>query len=109
MVTFCHRKFLWLCCILPLQLCVSFSFAQTQTYNLPQLIDSAQHHLPVLLQKKALVDAARAGVRDAKHAFLPSSYLGDEVTVGTDNALPGSYYSFGLIPSVSSGINSANN
>jgi outer membrane protein TolC len=85
------------------------SFAQTQSYKLPELIDSAQHHLPVLLQKKALVDAARAGVRDARHAFLPSSYLGDEVSVGTDNALPGSYYSFGLIPSVSSGINSANN
>src|ERR1700760_165865 len=76
---------------------------------LPALIDSAAHHLPVLLQKEALVKAARAGVTDARHTFLPDSYIGDEMSVGSDNALPGSYYSFGLIPSVSSGINSANN
>jgi outer membrane protein TolC len=86
-------------------------FAQTsgQSYSLPALIDSAQRHLPVLLQKKALIEASRAGVRDARDAYLPSSYLGDEILVGTDNALPGSYYSFGLIPSVTSGVNSANN
>jgi len=76
---------------------------------LPGLIDSATHHLPVLLQKQALVNAAKAGVTDARHTFLPNSYIGDEVSVGSDNALPGSYYSFGLIPSVSSGINPANN
>jgi outer membrane protein TolC len=76
---------------------------------LPALIDSAAHHLPVLLQKEALVKAARAGVTDARHTFLPNSYIGDEVSVGSDNALPGSYYSFGLIPSVSSGIDPANN
>jgi outer membrane protein TolC len=56
-----------------------------------------------------LVDAARAAIRDAKDAYLPSSFLGDEVLVSSDNSLPGSYYSFGLIPSVSSGINPANN
>jgi len=59
--------------------------------------------------KKALVDAAKAGIRDARDAYLPNSFVGDEVMVGSDNALPGSYYSFGLIPSVSSGVNPANN
>jgi outer membrane protein TolC len=111
MVPFCIRKLLWTGGILlwwP-----SFSLlAQTTTpatYSLPALIDLAQHHLPVLRQKQALVDAAKAGIRDAKDAYLPSSWLGDEVLVSSDNSLPGSYYSFGLIPSVSSGINPANN
>ena len=45
---------------------------------------------------------------DARHAFLPTSYLGDEASVGTDNSLPGSYISFGIIPSTSSGVRSAN-
>jgi outer membrane protein TolC len=110
MVTFCNRKLLWISSILLLSPMLSL-FAQTsgQSYSLPALIDSAQRHLPVLLQKKALIEASRAGVRDARDAYLPSSYLGDEVLVGTDNALPGSYYSFGLIPSVTSGVNSANN
>jgi len=117
MATFCCRKLLWIGSILLLMPMHSL-FAQTsgsgsqtpgQSYSLPALIDSAQRHLPVLLQKKALIEANRAGVRDARNAYLPSSYLGDELSVGTDNAIPGSYYSFGLIPSVSAGINSTNN
>src|ERR1700743_3168825 len=110
MVTFCYRKSLWISSVLLLMPMLSL-FAQTsgQSYSLPALIDSAERHLPVLLQKKALIEASKAGVRDARDAYLPSSFLGDEVLVGTDNAIPGSYYSFGLIPSVSSGINSTNN
>jgi outer membrane protein TolC len=117
MVTFCNRKWRWAGSILLCFLALS-SRAQQQVqpqpgaasvYSLPALVDSAQRHLPVLRQKKALVDAARAGITDARHTFLPDAYLGDEVSVGTDNAVPGSYYSFGLIPSVSSGITSSNN
>ena len=64
--------------------------------------------MPVLMQKKALAEAARAGIIDARHAFLPTSYIGDELTVGTDNSIPGSYISFGIIPSSSSGVRSSN-
>jgi outer membrane protein TolC len=111
MVTFCIRKLLAAFGVLLLWPFIPL-FAQVglpQPYSLPALIDSAQRHLPLLRQKKALVDAAKAGIRDARDAYLPSSYVGDEISVGTDNAVPGSYYSFGLIPSVSSGINPANN
>jgi outer membrane protein TolC len=111
MVPFCIRKLLWTGCILLLWPS-SVLFGQTitpATYSLPALIDSAQHHLPVLRQKMALVDAAKAGIRDARDAYLPSSFVGDELLVGSDNSLPGTYYSFGLIPSASSGINPANN
>jgi outer membrane protein TolC len=83
-------------------------FAQSKKYSLKDYVDSAQRHLPVLLQKQALVEAARAGVTDARHAFLPTSYIGDEVTAGTDNSIPGSYISFGIIPSSSSGVRSSN-
>jgi outer membrane protein TolC len=115
MVTFCRRKLLWVNSLLLMgQISFFAPQADAQTtqqtgYTLPALIDSAQHHLPVLRQKKALVDAAKAGIRDARDTYLPTSYLGDELLVSSDNSLPGSYYSFGLIPSVSSGINPANN
>jgi len=85
-----------------------FAQAPGQFYTLPALVDSAQHHLPLLMQKKALADAAKAGITDARHAFLPTSYIGDEVTAGTDNSIPGSYISFGIIPSSSSGVRSSN-
>src|ERR1700754_3028625 len=108
MGTFCHRKFLRVCSIFLLQLPVLSVSAQQKKYSLTDFVDSAQRHLPVLLQKKTLVDAARAGVTDAKHAFLPTSYIGDEVTAGTDNSIPGSYIGFGVIPSSSSGVRSSN-
>jgi outer membrane protein TolC len=85
-----------------------FAQAPGQLYSLSALVDSAQHHLPVLMQKKSLADAARAGITDARHAFLPTSYIGDEITAGTDNSIPGSYISFGIIPSASSGVRSSN-
>jgi outer membrane protein TolC len=114
MLSFYIRKLLWTGCLLLPWLSLSAQTIAPErtfeplTYSLPALIDSAQRHLPVLNQKKALVEAAKAGVRDAKDAWLPTSWIGDEVLVGSDNSMPGSYYSFGLIPSVSAGINPAN-
>jgi outer membrane protein TolC len=110
MVTFWTRKSLWAISHLLMLPTLSLYAQHTgQSYSLPVLIDSAQHHLPVLLQKKALIASARSGVTDARHTYLPASIIGDEVSAGSDNAVPGSYYSFGLIPSVSSGVNPSNN
>ncbi|HEX3934072.1 MAG TPA: TolC family protein [Puia sp.] len=109
MVKFCTRRLLWIS-VAVLLIPAHSLFAQTpgQFYSLSAMVDSAQHHLPLLMQKKALADAARAGITDARHAFLPTSYLGDELTAGTDNSIPGSYISFGIIPSSSSGVRSSN-
>jgi outer membrane protein TolC len=106
MATFSCRKFLWVCSIFLLAPSLSL-FAQQKKYTLSDFVDSALRHLPALLQKKALVDAAKAGITDARHTYLPTSYIGDEVTVGSDNSLPGSYTTFGIIPSTSSGLRSS--
>lgn len=92
-----------LVCISPL-----LSLAQVQSVSLQSLIDSATHHLPVLDQKRALVKSANAQVDYVRHNFLPSAVVADELTLGTDNGVPGSYWSFGIIPSTSSGIRSSN-
>ncbi|MDI3321091.1 TolC family protein [Pinibacter soli] len=92
-----------LVCISPL-----LSLAQMQSVSLQSLIDSATHHLPVLDQKRALVKSADAQVDNVRHNFLPSAVVADELTLGTDNGVPGSYWSFGIIPSTSSGIRSSN-
>ena len=89
--------------------CLSMQMAMAQTnYTLADYIDSALRHMPVLLQKQALVDAAKAGIKDAKHAFLPTAFVGDEITLGTDNSIPGSYLSYGIIPSASGGMHASN-
>src|ERR1035438_3452422 len=77
-------------------------------YTLADFVDSARRHLPILLQKMALVNSARAGITDARHTYLPTAILGDQLSLGTDNSIPGSYLSFGLIPSSSAGVRSTN-
>ncbi len=81
---------------------------QQKNYSLSDFVDSAEHHMPVLLQKQALVDASKASITDARHSFLPNAFIADELTVGTDNSIPGSYLSYGIIPSTSSGVRPSN-
>jgi outer membrane protein TolC len=94
--------------VLCLAICISRLNAQQKNYSLSDFVDSAEHHMPVLLQKEALVNAAKAGVTDARHSFLPTAFVGDELNIGTDNSLPGSYLSYGIIPSTSSGLRPSN-
>lgn len=108
MIAFCYRKYSWLLCICMLVPGLSI-FAQSKNNTLTDLINAAKNHMPSLLEKKALVNEANAGVIDARHSFLPNAFVGDQLNLGTDNSLPGSYLSFGIIPSTSSGLHSANN
>ena len=71
---------------------------KTTIYSLAELVDSAKRHLPLLLQKQALVESAQAGVTEAKHAFLPQLNAVEELSVGSANDVTGPYLSVpGLI------------
>ena len=83
-------------------------FAQRPVFSLAALVDSAQHNYPQLLQKQALLNSAEAAVTDARHSFLPSLKANEQISLGTDNSIPGSYLSYGIIPSSSSGIREEN-
>ena len=78
-------------------------------YSLSSLTDSALRNLPQLMQKKALINSGQAAVKDIRHQFIPFLRANAQAELGTDNSLPGSYYSFGIIPSTSSGISNQNN
>jgi outer membrane protein TolC len=92
-----------------LLLSVSSSRAQTGNHSLADYVDAATHHLPLLLQRQALVNSAKAGVIDARHTFLPTLNALDELNVASANSLPGAYESYGIIPSVSSSVSGTNN
>ena len=83
-------------------------FAQQPVFSLSALVDSAQHNYPQLLQKQALLNSAEAAITDARHSFLPSLKANEQISLGTDNSIPGSYLSYGIIPSSSSGIREEN-
>ena len=85
-------------------------FAQTnKVYALSELVDSAKHYFPSLLQKEALANSANAGITEAKHAYLPKLAVSDQALAASANALPGSYLPLGVIPSISGSITSQNN
>jgi outer membrane protein TolC len=82
--------------------------AQKQ-YSLSNLTDSALRNLPQLMEKKALINSRQAEVKNVRHQFIPFLRANAQAELGTDNSLPGSYYTFGIIPSTSSGISNQNN
>lgn len=92
------------CCCLFAWLCVP---AQNH-YNLRQLTDASASFFPSLKQKQALLDASKASVTDVKHSFLPQIKAGEQLSIGSDNSLAGSYFTMGLAPSTSGGVRSTN-
>jgi outer membrane protein TolC len=82
--------------------------AQSKVYLLQDLTNSAKLYLPQVLEKQALVNSAQAEVTDVKHSFLPLLRLNEQVNLGTDNSLAGSYFPFGVVPSTSSGVRGDN-
>jgi outer membrane protein TolC len=85
--------------------------AQTKrVYSLADLVDSANRHLPLLLEKQALVESAKAGITEARHSFLPQANAVEELSVGSANDLTGPYLPVpGVIHPIGGGIDPANN
>jgi len=84
-------------------------FAQQKTISLPSLINQAKNYLPLLKQKQAFVDASKAQITDTKHSFLPQLKLSEQLNLGSDNSIGGSYFPFGITPSTSGGVRGDNN
>ena len=73
-------------------------------------MDSARRHLPLLLEKQALVESARAGITEAKDAFLPQLNVVEELSVGSANDLTGPFLPVpGVVHSIAGSINAASN
>lgn len=84
--------------------------AQRTTHPLSALIDSAKVHIPALLQKQALIDAAKANIIDVRHSFLPKLNAGDEISVGSANDVAGSFLPVaGIIHPISGSITGESN
>ena len=78
-------------------------------YTLQNLIDSASQNLPLLKQKQALVSSSLASVTDVRHSFLPQVKFSEQLNLGSNNSMAGTYFTFGITPSTSAGVRDANN
>ena len=72
------------------------------------VVEATLKHYPSILSREAQIHVGHARVEDAKHAWLPSAYVTDQMTLGTDNSLNGSYFPMGIIPSASGGRRAEN-
>lgn len=108
MFIFCPRKNNWALAILLLMPAANI-LAQQKRIALTDLITASQKHLPVFLQKQALINSSKAIITDTRHSFLPQIRINDQINLGTDNSLAGSYLPLGINPSVSSGVRADNN
>lgn len=90
---------------------VSSLFAQrTNLYSLAGLADSASRHLPLLLEKQALAESAKAGITEARHAYLPKVNVVEEISVGSANDLAGPFLPApGVLHSMAGSITGASN
>jgi outer membrane protein TolC len=81
--------------------------AQAPT-DLEKLVNAANTNLPKLKENAAFVNASEAVVTEVRHSFLPQIRLSEQLNLGTDNSLSGSYYTFGITPSTSAGVRPEN-
>ena len=96
------------CCITLTVLYLCTNRLQAQ-FSLSALADSAIHYLPVIKQREAGINASRAALTATQHSFLPQVRASEQVNIGTDNSLAGSYFTFGITPSTSAGVRADNN
>lgn len=71
--------------------------------SLKEMVQSSASNNPSLRIKQAQIAVGTANVEDAKHAWIPSVRVADQITVGSDNGLSGPYFSLGFVPSISGG------
>ena len=96
--------------ILPMILACPVSAQRATTYTLSDLVDSASRHLPLLLEKQALVQSAQAGIKEARDAFLPQVNAVEELSTGSANDVEGPFLTIpGIIHPIGGGINATNN
>lgn len=83
---------------------------KTTLYSLAGLVDSASRHLPLLLEKQAFVESAKAGITEARHAYLPKLNVVEELSVGSANDVAGPFLPVpGVLHSIAGSIAGAPN
>src|SRR6478672_5810027 len=103
MISFSQGKVCRLLAIL-LAMPVGLLLGQSQHYRLADLANAATHHLPALLKKQAEINEAKAALSETRHGFLPQIRASEQVNIGTDNSIAGSYLPIGITVSSSAGV-----
>ena len=97
---------IWLACTCMLPVNAN---AQQQTINLFEAVSHSVENYPILKQRTAEVAGSKAHVKTIAGNKLPSLMLQEQLDMGTANALQGSYFPLGVVPSSSGSTSVINN
>ncbi len=86
----------------------AFLQAQEKPVSLSDLVLASKNYYPSIQQKNAELNRVKATAVEVKHSFLPQLKFNDQINLGSDNALAGSYLPIGINPSTSAGLRGEN-
>lgn len=72
---------------------------EPKVVSLDQLLNNVQLNAPSLLADSAAIRIKQAEVEASRYNSLPSLKLNYQLDLGTNNNLPGGYFSYGIVPS----------
>jgi len=89
--------------------CVMLPLKAQQPLSLQQLLQAMSSNYELLKQQSSLVQARKAAVKATRFDRLPALNTMLQATVNSDNNVEGAYQSYGMIPSVVSGVRAQSN
>jgi len=78
------------------------------TLSVADLVSSVTSKAPSLIADSAAVDIRQSLAKETKYNWLPSIKVNYQADLGTNNNVPGAYFGFGIVPSNTGGVRSAN-
>ncbi|MFT3827505.1 MAG: TolC family protein [Chitinophagaceae bacterium] len=84
------------CCIVTLRV---YAQEQPHTISLSSILQQVNTTAPSLVSDSAAVSVKQAQQEATRYNWLPSLKFNYQANVGTNNNLPGGYFSYGIVPS----------
>ncbi|MDB5143170.1 MAG: TolC family protein [Mucilaginibacter sp.] len=92
-----------------LLLFISVSVNAQQTVSLKQLLNQVDKNAPTLITDSSAIRIRQAQAVETRNNWLPNLKLNYQADIGTNNNVAGPYFGFGIIPSNSRGVRTADN
>jgi outer membrane protein TolC len=98
----------FLCTLLFSAICVNTCKAQSKIISLKDALNLAESNYPLIKAKADYTRAAEYDVKATRREFIPQLKLHEQLDYGTTNAIQGTYFTLGVIPSISAPISTTN-
>lgn len=94
--------------VLLLAATISRAQQNPNTITLKQLLNTVSQKAPMLITDSAAIRVRQAQAAEVRNNWLPNLKLNYQADIGTSNNTIGPYFSYGVVPSSSSGIHQTN-